>query len=451
MPRFTISREGQTLNQLDLRDERIEMGSANTCKVFIDDLLVSLHQAAFVKTEAGYDIEPLARTPAMTLNGAKVEKRTPLPAEAAIEVEGYEIRVVTESRASASQPPSAAAPAPVKPLSDLPPPMPPPPPPPPPQPPQQSPPPPPLPKPDTLEGAPAAPVKSTETAGQGSPPPLPPLPPLPDPVSEEKSPGPPPVESGSPPPLPPLPQPDTGNRDTGGEAPTVYVSVHPVGQLVTVSGPLQGKTWPMMPGEIKIGRDQAKNDIVIRLDSSGELDTSVSRRHASILIEGETAYLVDQNSAAGTFINGHRANPGERIPLRSGDEVEIRSAKVSTVLRVELEGDASAPGPPPPPLPQSASQPPAAAPYQPPPPPPPPRHQPPSQPERAPERARGRAEAEQPAGERRSRRRRERAAPRVDDSNPFLPGKKQGMPQWVWFAIAGAVVVIVLVVVFLLT
>ena len=45
MPTFTISKDGQTLNTVKLEGERIELGSANTCKLFIDDLLISLHQA----------------------------------------------------------------------------------------------------------------------------------------------------------------------------------------------------------------------------------------------------------------------------------------------------------------------------------------------------------------------------------------------------------------------
>ena len=53
MPQFTILRDGQIVDEVTLEGERIEMGSAHTCQLFIDDLLIALKQAVFTKVESG--------------------------------------------------------------------------------------------------------------------------------------------------------------------------------------------------------------------------------------------------------------------------------------------------------------------------------------------------------------------------------------------------------------
>jgi pSer/pThr/pTyr-binding forkhead associated (FHA) protein len=237
------------------------------------------------------------------------------------------------------------------------------------------------------------------------------------------------------PPLPPLePPPSAPRQAPRGEAPTQYiVPIKPIGELVVTAGPLKGKKWPLSAGELKIGREQGQNDILVRFDAQGEIDTSISRRHASIHVEGDYAYVEDKGSAAGTFVNGRQAASGERIPLRSGDEIEIRSAKASTVFRVELGAPLSPAAPvshpaPPPPLPEFR--------HEAPPPLPPPLPQYDARPQ----------QADQPR-EREPIRRRERR-PGLDEDNPFAATNQQGMPQWVWFAIGGAAIVIILILVF---
>jgi pSer/pThr/pTyr-binding forkhead associated (FHA) protein len=46
----------------------------------------------------------------------------------------------------------------------------------------------------------------------------------------------------------------------------------------------------------------------------------VSRRHALIIRAGDGAVLLDDRSAAGTFLNGHRV---ERAELREGDTIAL--------------------------------------------------------------------------------------------------------------------------------
>lgn len=441
MPTFTITKDGQTLDTVTLEGERIELGSANTCKLFIDDLLISLHQAAFLKTPDGYDIEPIARTPQFTMNGEPVSERTPLAPGAVIAIEGYEIHVDGGAGASGASSSAASKPAPPPPR---------------PEPPQPAPEPPP-PLPPLEEPMPAAtatpeplpplpplepePPKATPPKESSQPPLPPPLPPIPEPLFAEDAPpkAPSSAPSSEPPPLPPLPPLDPPPSKPKAEAKTQYVApVKPIGQLVVTKGPLKGRSWPIAGTEIKIGREQGQNDILVRFDAKGEIDTSISRRHASILIEGDYAFLQDQGSVAGTFVNGKQAAKGTRVPLRSGDEIEIRSAKESTVFRVEL-GTSESPAAPPQPTPEPSYAPPPPPPSPAPGPPPSPHYETPPEPPR-------RAERE-PRREREPSRRRERRGG-FDDDNPFAPVEPQGMPPWVWFAIGGAVIVIILILVF---
>ena len=256
MPTFTIIKGGQTLQTLKLEDERIVIGADRSCRIFIDDLLISLKQAVFVKAAGGYQIEPIARTPSLTLNGRPVDQPSPVTDGDILEIEGYQIRVELGHR-------------PVAPL-------------------QQAPPPPP-------------PEVSVESV---------------------------------PPPLDVLTDP----------AKTIFhVPVKPLGQLVVIAGPLKGTARPLSPGEeVRIGRDQSQNEIVIRADSKGEIDRSISRRHASIHVDGTNVFVEDKKSVAGTFVNGRQVPPNQRIPLKSGDLIEIHSAKESTVLRLELHAPTGA-------------------------------------------------------------------------------------------------------------
>lgn len=100
--------------------------------------------------------------------------------------------------------------------------------------------------------------------------------------------------------------------------------------LLVLAGPQLGEIFPLEPGrELVIGRrDDA--DVTIR-------DDGVSRRHASIRVEGEGAVLRDLGSANGTWVDGARAAEarladGSRVALGGGtvlkfawaDELEAR-------------------------------------------------------------------------------------------------------------------------------
>lgn len=77
-----------------------------------------------------------------------------------------------------------------------------------------------------------------------------------------------------------------------------------------------GREFPLRQGENVAGRDAGAD---IRIDSSG-----VSRRHASILVDGTSVAIRDLGSKNGTFVDGIRI-VGE-MPLSDNSEIQLGSA-----------------------------------------------------------------------------------------------------------------------------
>ncbi|NBD36705.1 MAG: FHA domain-containing protein, partial [Chloroflexi bacterium] len=73
------------------------------------------------------------------------------------------------------------------------------------------------------------------------------------------------------------------------------------------------RTHELSRPEMRLGRS-SDNDI--KLDSE-----KVSRRHALIMLEGDTFYIQDLGSANGTFVNGKQVR--DRVALYNGDEVRL--------------------------------------------------------------------------------------------------------------------------------
>ena len=97
--------------------------------------------------------------------------------------------------------------------------------------------------------------------------------------------------------------------------------------LVVQDGPGTGAQHPV-DADVTIGRDESAD---LQLP-----DKAVSRRHAALRIEGETAVVEDLGSRNGTFVNGERVEDRQR--LREGDSLqlggttlEVRSAEGETV------------------------------------------------------------------------------------------------------------------------
>jgi len=102
-------------------------------------------------------------------------------------------------------------------------------------------------------------------------------------------------------------------------------------RLEAVSGPLQGKTFPLTEEELLIGRDPS-NQISL-------LDSLASRRHCVVRREGEGFLLEDLDSRNSTFVNNV---PVKERRLANGDQIRIgKSVLVFQGLSVEPGRDNS--------------------------------------------------------------------------------------------------------------
>ena len=88
--------------------------------------------------------------------------------------------------------------------------------------------------------------------------------------------------------------------------------------LAGLSGSISGVDFPLAD-VTTIGRDPQANTLPLPQEST------VSRRHAKIEIQGNTWTLTDVGSVNGTFVNGQRLSGA--TALHSGDEVQIGSAR----------------------------------------------------------------------------------------------------------------------------
>ena len=107
-----------------------------------------------------------------------------------------------------------------------------------------------------------------------------------------------------------------GRRDAGAA---------PHAKLVIHRGRSVGKEFPMCEEESHIGRWDADGGIFPDVDlDSDDPEAKVSRRHARITRRSGQYYIEDLGSTNGTFVNrGRRLLPGDRQPLRDGDEVIV--------------------------------------------------------------------------------------------------------------------------------
>jgi hypothetical protein len=140
------------------------------------------------------------------------------------------------------------------------------------------------------------------------------------------APPPPPVEiSGA------YPPPQGGDPSNPGPA---YPSAGPTPGFPTGGTEVVGG-WFNVPGtSATIMIPSGKNELIIgRTDygSSPDVDTNpvngealgVSRQHARLLALGGQVTIEDLNSTNFTYVNRQRLQPGQRLPIRDGDEVRL--------------------------------------------------------------------------------------------------------------------------------
>lgn len=82
-----------------------------------------------------------------------------------------------------------------------------------------------------------------------------------------------------------------------------------------LSHPSDAETLEWKQDGIEIGRS-SENDISLR-------SPVVSRHHARLLAQAGNIVVIDLGSTNGTFVDGHRLEPGQPEPLHPGSEVSF--------------------------------------------------------------------------------------------------------------------------------
>ncbi|MEJ7735132.1 MAG: FHA domain-containing protein [Polyangiaceae bacterium] len=91
------------------------------------------------------------------------------------------------------------------------------------------------------------------------------------------------------------------------------------------AGPFLGVGFALSGASVTIGRDPQS---AVRLD-----DMSVSRRHAVLAAHDGHWFVSDLHSARGTWRNGERLPPGQDVPLREGDRIQVGETVLELVSR----------------------------------------------------------------------------------------------------------------------
>lgn len=100
------------------------------------------------------------------------------------------------------------------------------------------------------------------------------------------------------------------------------------GRLVTPDGT---REFPLGPGENSVGRENA--DVLLA-------HNTVSRRHATVTVEDAGAFVEDAGSTNGTYVDGKKLEPNEKIELADGGELVVGSFS----LKYEAPRDAAETG-----------------------------------------------------------------------------------------------------------
>ena len=95
--------------------------------------------------------------------------------------------------------------------------------------------------------------------------------------------------------------------------------------MLTLSFTNNGRlaTCDLKAGEIVIGRSPACSLVLS--------DVSVSRRHASVRVAKDRAFVRDLGSSFGTIVNGERLKKDEEVELQSGDSVKLGTVDMTVV------------------------------------------------------------------------------------------------------------------------
>jgi hypothetical protein len=88
------------------------------------------------------------------------------------------------------------------------------------------------------------------------------------------------------------------------------------GSIHVTSGALTGSRFLIPKAGLKIGRDSARNDVVVP-------DDTISKEHAWIVPLDNEIVIIDRGSSNGTFINSTDTPGVNKVALKSGDRIFI--------------------------------------------------------------------------------------------------------------------------------
>ena len=105
-----------------------------------------------------------------------------------------------------------------------------------------------------------------------------------------------------------------------------------LGSVAVLDGPpgVVGEVYTLTKPVTVIGRNPSRCDIVFYPNQ----ESSMSRVHCSIRLDGKFFTLLDNNSSNGTHVNGERIKANDPVQLRDGDEIVMGDmAKLGVKLR----------------------------------------------------------------------------------------------------------------------
>jgi class 3 adenylate cyclase len=103
-------------------------------------------------------------------------------------------------------------------------------------------------------------------------------------------------------------------------------SLSPQEGLLILASP-DGRTIEVRDGDV-VGRTVVGKEVL-------DIHEEISRRHAQFVRNEGTWFVIDLHSSNGTFLDGKRITPQERIPLRNGQQISMSPVFMATVRMKE--------------------------------------------------------------------------------------------------------------------
>ena len=109
----------------------------------------------------------------------------------------------------------------------------------------------------------------------------------------------------------------------------------PTGPAVTFPAFSTERRFQLSGKQMRIGRRSAVRGVEPEIDLSGApVDPGISRLHLLLLSAPDGSWAVlDPGSANGTLLNGREIAPGDMIPLRDGDRINLGAWTAITLRR----------------------------------------------------------------------------------------------------------------------